>query len=205
MKRFLPALAAIGALTLAGCTATTQDVTAPAPATGQASSPAAPDTSEAAVDAMLAQAGLQGSSAQQVVEALEASAQDRDSGPAGSVRYDQIVLTGQDTQVAMPLPDGRFYLSVAPYVNRTHECYYHNLATCQGELAGEQVHVTITDASGATLVDEDTTLHQNGFAGYWLPRDTTGTLTVTYDGRSATTPVATGKDDPTCLTTVRLA
>ncbi|SDB92806.1 hypothetical protein GA0111570_10974 [Raineyella antarctica] len=203
MKKLLPALVVIGALTLAGCSAADQ-AAAPAPSVTSATT-SAPDTSDAAVQGVLATAALQGKDTAQVIAALETSTDDKQSGPAGSVRYDQLVLSTADAKVAMPIPADKFYLSVAPYVNRTHDCYYHSLATCQGELANTTVHVTITDAAGATLVDEDTTLHANGFAGFWLPRDIQGTLTVTYDGKQATTPIATGKDDPTCLTTLKLA
>lgn len=202
MKRFLPALVAIGALTLAGCSTTNQS--APA-ASSSAAASSAPATSEAAVQQVLAQAGLEGKDSVEVIEALEASTEDRTGGPAGSVRYDHVLLVTDDQQVAMPIPEDRFYLSVAPYENRTHECYYHNLATCQGELAGETVHVRITGADGTTLVDEDTTLHNNGFAGFWLPRDIEGTMTVTYEGKESTAPIATGVDDPTCVTTMQLA
>ena len=199
MKKFLPALAAIGALTLAGCTATGAG---PAGSTGS-TSPAA--TAPAEIDAVLASAGLEGQDAEQVVAALEASTDDRTAGPVGSVRYDHVLLTGSAGEAAMPLPDDLFYLSIAPYVERTHDCFYHNLATCQGELAGESVHVTVTDEAGATVVDQDVTLQANGFTGLWLPRDTTGELTVTYEDKRATTPIATGPEDPTCLTTLRLS
>lgn len=201
MKNVLPAVVVIGALTLAGCGVPGNGGAAPAAGT----TTTAPATSAAAVDQVLGTAGLRGKDTQQVIAALEASTEDRTAGPRGSVRYDSLVLTTADQQVALPLPAGKFYLSVAPYLNRTHDCSYHNLATCQGELGGKQVHVTITGADGKTLVDEDTTLHANGFAGFWLPRDTTATLTVTYDGKAATTPIATGPNDPTCLTTLRLA
>lgn len=208
----IPAVVTIAVLTLAACSATPGAGTAAgaptSPATSasvtSASAGAAPATDAGSVDAVLAGAGLAGRSTEDVVAALEASTADRTAGPVASVRYDQLLLTAGDRKVAMAIPAGRFYLSLAPYETRTHDCYYHNLATCQGELAGKQVHVTITDAAGAALVDRDVTLGANGFAGFWLPRDTTGTVTVTYDGRRVSQPISTGKDAPTCLTTLKL-
>ncbi|QGF23175.1 CueP family metal-binding protein [Raineyella fluvialis] len=201
----------IAALTLTGCAATASSTGGPvagsSPSTtpnATASTSAAPATDEASVSAVLTSAGLQGRSTAEVVAALEASTEDRTKGPAGSVRYDQLVLTSADHKVAMPIPAGQFYLSIAPYVTKTHDCYYHNLATCQGELAGKQVHVTIADAAGTSLVDRDVTLGANGFAGFWLPRDSRATLTVTYEGRTVTQAISTGKGDPTCLTTLKL-
>jgi hypothetical protein len=68
------------------------------------------------------------------------------------------------------------------------------------------VSVTVVDAAtGEVLVEEDTTLGANGFVGLWLPRDVDAELRVEHEGRVGTTTVSTGDDDPTCLTTLRLA
>ena len=122
-----------------------------------------------------------------------------------SVRADQLVLADVEQEVMVPLAEDRFYLSVAPYVDQTHECYYHNLASCQGELVGEDIEVTITAADGEVLVDETATTYENGFVGFWLPRDIEGTISVAWDGLTTTAPIATGPDDPTCVTTLQLS
>ncbi len=184
MNRTLAASTLLAGLLLAGCAS-------------------APGASTPASD-VLARHDLQGLSVQQVIERLDASEDDRTAGPVGSVRPGELVLSDQQGQTSLPIPRDTFYLSIAPYLTTTHDCFNHNLATCKGELAGKTVHVTITDAAGATLVDRDVTTHPNGFAGLWLPRDLRATLTVTYDGKTATTPVSTGASDPTCLTTLQL-
>ena len=84
--------------------------------------------------------------------------------------------------LAAALPEDQFYVSIAPYVDQTHECYYHNLASCQGELVGEDLDVTITSDDGEVLVDETVTTYDNGFVGFWLPRDIEGTIEVEFDG-----------------------
>lgn len=187
------ALTSIGCgLALVGCSAGAQ-------------APSTPSAKATVSAAQFADAhGLTGLSAQQIVEKLDATEEDRAAGPVGSVRADQLLLSDAATSATLPMPADRFYLSVAPYVKTTHECFNHNLATCKGELAGETVHVTVVDASGATLVDADKTLYANGFVGLWLPKQITGTITVTYDGKTATQPISTGSQDPTCLTTVQL-
>ncbi|MCA1782124.1 MAG: CueP family metal-binding protein, partial [Intrasporangiaceae bacterium] len=121
-----------------------------------------------------------------------------------SVRYDHVLFTTEDGEKQIPLAEDDFYLSLAPYVDQTHECYYHNLAGCQGELVGEDLDVTITAADGEVLVDETVTTYDNGFVGFWLPRDIEGTIEVSFDGRSVTAPIATGPEDPTCVTTLQL-
>lgn len=156
-----------------------------------------------ALDALLDRHDLAGLSGQEVVDRLEGlETADRPTDLVASVRAAELVLADESYETTVPLPEDTFYLSVAPFVDETHECFYHSLTTCQGELAGEPVSVT---ATGDVLVEEDTTLGANGFVGYWLPRDVDAELRVEHDGRVGTTTVSTRDDDPTCLTTLQLA
>jgi hypothetical protein len=93
---------------------------------------------------------------------------------------------------------------VAPYVTSTHDCYFHSLTTCQGELSGRPVHLRIVDAKGAVIVDEETSTNANGFVGTWLPRGLSGALEVTASGGRGAHAFFTGEDDPTCVTSLRL-
>jgi hypothetical protein len=184
----LGATAAVAALALAACS--------------PAGTPDAPD------DGLLADHGLAGLDAAQIIDLLDETPLDeRAPDLIASVRPDALALSddaGRETNV--PMPDDEFYVSVAPYVDRTHDCYFHSLTTCVGELQGEDVTVTVTDdASGEVLVDEARQTYDNGFVGLWLPRGVDATLTIEYDGRTGTTGVSTSDDeDPTCLTGVRL-
>ncbi|MFJ2519318.1 CueP family metal-binding protein [Cellulosimicrobium cellulans] len=160
-----------------------------------------------ALDALLDRHDLAGLSGQEVVDRLEGlETADRPTDLVASVRAAELVLADESYETTVPLPEDTFYLSVAPFVDETHECFYHSLTTCQGELAGEPVSVTVVDAAtGEVLVEEDTTLGANGFVGLWLPRDVDAELRVEHEGRVGTTTVSTGADDPTCLTTLQLA
>lgn len=189
-RRALPAAATAAtaaALVLAGCSAGTPEPTA--------------------LDALLDRHDLAGLSGQEVVDRLEGlETADRPTDLVASVRAAELVLADESYETTVPLPEDTFYLSVAPFVDETHECFYHSLTTCQGELADEPVSVTVVDAAtGEVLVEEDTTLGANGFVGLWLPRDVDAELRVEHEGRVGTTTVSTGADDPTCLTTLQLA
>ncbi len=59
-------------------------------------------------------------------------------------------------------------------------------------------------AGNDVLVDETRTTFENGFTGFWLPRNIEGTLRITSDGRSAEADFTTHPDAPTCLTTMHL-
>lgn len=188
--------AALTAALLAGCSSDEPDTAAPAPS-GSSSVGAGSD--------LLAEHDLAGMAARDIIDRLDRA----EDGPAdliASVRYDELVVTDPsepERETSLPIEDD-FYLSVAPYVESTHDCYYHSLTTCQGELVEEDLDVTITTADGEVVVDETVTTYPNGFVGFWLPRDIEATLEVSYDGRSATSEVGTGSEDPTCLTTVQL-
>lgn len=188
-------VAAALALTLAGCSTTALD-TSPT-----VSSPAA---SDAQAD-FLAAHDLEGMDGTQIVDHLDRMpVADRPTDLMASVRADQLLLTDDEQEVAVRLGEDEFYLSVAPYVQETHECFYHSLTTCLGELTNEDIGVRIVDESGEVLVEEQVTTFDNGFAGFWLPRDVEGTIEVTYDGRTGQNAFSTGEEGATCLTTLRL-
>lgn len=194
MKKSLVATAAT-LLALAGCAAPSGDDGADAEPT------AAGDAS-----AFLTEHGLDGLSGAEIVDELDrVGLEERSAAFMASVRVDELLLADADQEVSVDLPEDRFYLSVAPYVDQTHECYYHSLTTCTGELGGEELQVRIVDDAGEVLVDEEVTSFDNGFVGFWLPRDVDGTVEVTYDGLTGEVPFATTEDGATCLTTLRLA
>lgn len=181
------------ALALTGCSATT--------APPEASASADP------VDALLATHDLAGLDARELIERLEAMpVAERPTDLRASVRPDTLLLsTPAGDELSLPLPDGQFYLSLAPYLEQNHDCFFHSLTTCLGELRGESVDVLIVDsASGETLVDGTLQTNDNGFVGVWLPSDVEAELTITHDGHVVTAPVSTDEEAPTCLTTLLL-
>jgi hypothetical protein len=184
-------------LALAGCTS-------PDPAAPDADDLSAPSASTPAGEDLDALASL---GAQQLVAQLEATpTAERRTDLTASVRPDGVLLSSAEGEVTVPAPDGLHYLSVAPYVTGTHDCFFHSLTTCTGELGGQEVGVRIVDdESGEVYVDETLTLQDNGFTGFWLPSDVTATVTVTSADGTGTATVSTGPDDLTCLTSLRLA
>lgn len=200
------ALTVSAALTLGACAADTNPTETTRPSTS--STPAAPTSPPATGNPILTKHGLEGLDARQIIAELDAMAvADRPRDLMASIRPDELILTDeQGRKVSVPMPKDEFYVSVAPYVTQTHDCYFHSLTTCRGELSNTDIQVQVTnDATGETVVDETLQTFDNGFAGLWLPRDLDATLTVASAGRDASIPISTnGADDPTCLTTVKL-
>lgn len=190
VKRVTIVLAAL-ALTLAGCSATESGPTATTPA-----------SQEQFLDAH----GLVAGEAREIIDHLDRQqVAERPTDLIASVRPDELVLSDDKQEVILQLPEGLSYVSIAPYATQTHDCFYHSLTTCLGELGNEDIQVTITDeATGQVLVEEEATTFDNGFIGFWLPADATGTIEVTHQGRTGTTDFSTTADGATCITDLRL-
>ena len=192
------------AVTLTGCAAQTDSPKATTSSSGPSAS--APPSVPAEAEPLLAEYGLEGMGTVEIIDHLDRlGGAERPQDLMASVRPDELVVAAGSDEFGLEIPDDRFYLSVAPYVDQTHECFNHSLTTCTGELASTDVHVQIVDETNdKVLVDETRTTFDNGFTGFWLPRNIEGTLRVTYDGRTAETDFTTDQDAPTCLTTVQL-
>lgn len=194
--RLLTAFAAliVSALALAGCTA--------APSGGSPATAGAADPQQ-----LLAAYDLDGLDVRQVIDTLEAMpVSERPADLLASVQPDALVLRDADgREAALPMPDDEVYISVAPFREQTHECHFHSLTTCLGELDDREIRVTLTTADGDVLVDETRRTSDNGFTGFWVPRGIEATLTVGYAGVSGSATLSTiADDDPTCITTLQL-
>lgn len=152
--------------------------------------------------------GFADADARAIIEQLEAlPVAERPQDLIASVNPVSLQLqdeAGRETE--LPLPEDQFYLSVAPFVETTHECAFHSLTTCRGELSNRDVTVSVIDsASGETLEEGIRTTHDNGFFGLWLPRGITAELTCTVDDVTGTASIDTQAEDAlTCLTSLQL-
>lgn len=186
----------VSALVLSGC------ATSPSP------EPASSTAGGQSVDSdFLAAHDLAGLDAAQVIERLDTMPlADRPVNLIASVQPDAIVLTDdQERETQLPMPEDEVYISVAPYREQTHDCYFHSLTTCLGELANTAVQVTLTGEDGDVLLDEVRQTYDNGFVGIWVPRGIKATLTIEHEGRTGTVTISTmNEDDATCITTLQL-
>lgn len=146
-----------------------------------------------------------------VIDGLEAlGLAERPEELSASVQQRAVVLQdASGRQARMPMPEDRFYLSVAPFRDQTHPCDLHSLTGCVGELGSTEVQVRVVSEDGTVLVQEQRETAENGFVGLWLPRDVRGTVHVSSRGPEGvvrgSAPFGTGDQDPTCLTTLQLA
>lgn len=181
-----------GALLLTGC------------ATHDAQSSQA--ETETSVQALMETYELTGLSAVEMIDSLDRVPLDeRPTDLIASVMTEHLVLASATQEIALELPEDSFYLSIAPFINQTHECHFHSLTTCVGEMSHEDVHVTITDESDEVLVDEQRTTFDNGFVGVWVPAGSSGTIEVSYEDKTGSTSFATDEEAATCITDLQLS
>lgn len=204
MNRLPAALLVVVAVAgLSGCTAG-EPPTTPHPTAASAAAAGGQELPED-VTAALSQHDVRATDVREAITALDRVDQRRPLEVQASVRTDQVVFVTEEGETSVPIPGDEVYVSVAPYVDSTHECFYHALGGCQGEMVGEDVRVTVTADDGTVLVDEDATTYANGFVGFWLPKETTGTVTIAARDLEGQTSFDTSAEGPTCLTTLRLA
>lgn len=157
--------------------------------------------------AILSEFQIEGPSTKELILYLDAiPVAERPEGLGTSIKADRIELANASGNTeSIQLPENEFYLSFAPYLTKTHDCFFHNPTGCIGELANEPFQVEITDLeNGDVLVSEEITSFDNGFIGVWLPRDIQAKLSVTHQDGAAETVIGTTDADPSCLTTLQL-
>lgn len=153
--------------------------------------------------------GFAGAGASEIIDQLEAlPVVERPQDLIASVTATSLQLQDDaGREVELPLQSDQFYLSVAPFVESTHECTFHSLTTCRGELRTREVTVKVIDSSSGEVLEEGTrTTRDNGFLGLWLPRGIAAELTATLDELTGSASISTqSEDDLTCLTSLQLA
>jgi hypothetical protein len=115
-----------------------------------------------------------------------------------------IVNEGEANSLTYDLPENEFFVSIAPYVDKTHPCATHSLTGCQGEMTEEEFNVSIVDKDGNKIMDKTLKSQSNGFIDLWLPRDKTYNITVEHNGKIAESEISTFESDDTCISTMQL-
>lgn len=147
--------------------------------------------------------GLDGKTASEMIDYIDQLPQQRPLPYNASVTSTELKLSDGKNVYTYPL-ENDFYLSIAPYITYTHDCFNHSLSGCKAELVNTPYQVTVKDDTGNIIFDETVTSFANGFYGLWLPRNISGTVEVNYDGRQGSSVFSTGEKSQTCMTTIQL-
>lgn len=142
-------------------------------------------------------------SLKQLVQNLSSRSITADSASISSTQL--VVKESDGKSTTYNLPKDEFFVSIAPYVNKTHPCATHSLTGCQGEMAEEEFNVSVQDADGNPVMDNVAVKSQpNGFIDLWLPRDKIYHVTIEQNGKKAESEISTFEKNDTCVTTMQL-
>ncbi|WP_237468484.1 CueP family metal-binding protein [Vibrio stylophorae] len=138
-------------------------------------------------------------------QALEASKVWHHTGKATvKVLPDHIEARLPNNERAKIALNGEFLLSIAPYINKTHNCTFHVPTGCQGELVEQPMHVMVTDKNtGKVVKNEMVTTGKDGFVDLWLPQGPNYEVMFHYNNMMAMETLPTQMDSRTCITTMR--
>ena len=124
---------------------------------------------------------------------------------SASITSSELIITDENEEVTTyDLPEGEFFVSIAPFINETHPCDIHSLTGCQGELVEEEFNVLIEDSEGNVILDEKKKTEANGFIDLWLPRDDKYNVIITQGDKETVSEISTFDGDNTCITTMQL-
>ena len=123
---------------------------------------------------------------------------------SASITSHELIVTENGKKTSFNLPEDEFFVSIAPFIEHTHECAIHSLTGCQGELVEKEFDVHIQDEKGTVVLDDKMTSYKNGFIDLWLPRDQKYQVKIEYEGKTVEAEISTYKDDNTCISTMQL-
>ncbi|UJW58327.1 CueP family metal-binding protein [Bacillus sp. A116_S68] len=142
---------------------------------------------------------------QAIIEMVHEYSTTNEEDETASITPTELIITdSNDQEVIYDLVGDDFFVSIAPYVEETHPCTYHNLTGCQGEMIEEEFDIYIENTKGEVIVDESLTSLANGFIDLWLPREETYYITIEHNGKTVDSEFSTFEDDATCITTMQL-
>ena len=91
-------------------------------------------------EVILKDLGLEDLTTEEIVLELDSLTLDGDIY-SSSINGNYLTISTSSNSTKLDIPDDKFYLSFAPYLENTHECYTHNLVSCSGELKNQTFDV----------------------------------------------------------------
>ena len=121
-----------------------------------------------------------------------------------SISGDTLALSLEGQAYSFDIPNDFFYISFAPYINSTHDCYTHSLTGCQGELTNKDMFISIYDGLGNLIEEKTMNTGDDGFIGLYLDRFENYQIHVSYQALNSQFLVDTSLNQ-TCFTEERLS
>ena len=108
-------------------------------------------------------------------------------------------------QRAVSVDKDRFYLSVWLYADKTHECYYHNPATCDAQFKSVPVKYRLESLDGQILIENKMNTTSKGWLDFYLPIDMKYRVEFEVEGMRGSGVISTDAKAPTCISTIKVS
>ncbi len=115
----------------------------------------------------------------------------------------QSMLSGWKDGDHVVASESWYLISIAPYQNDTHDCYYH-IQACKAEMVNAQVYYSIEDVDGLFVMQGTGFTGSNGFMDLYLPLNGTYHVRVVIGELEGEVTVTTSPDSPTCITNLQI-
>jgi hypothetical protein len=136
-----------------------------------------------------------------VVEIVEKLGEEEYGALNATINTEYVTISEGEKSAKVKIPDDKFFLAFAPYINQSKPCSEYNLDTCKGELANQTFKVLITKPNGDVVVEQEMISAENGFVTIWLDKGMEANLVVRYNNLTAKSFITTLEDSNTCITT----
>lgn len=122
---------------------------------------------------------------------------------SASITDQQVLIYYQNETYEIDIHDSLLYVSFAPYLTYTHDCFRHSLTGCQGEMVNQNMVVKIYDDSLQLLDTKTVNTGKDGFIGLFLERNRTYKIVVEYENMQTEFFVMSGTTQ-TCYSELKL-
>lgn len=131
--------------------------------------------------------------------------ENKTEGLTASITSTELVIKDENgKETVHDLSNEDFFISIAPYLVKTHVWTNHFLTGCKGELVNKNFEVLITNMNGDVIIEKIINSGDNGFLDFWLPRNTEYKVQIKYQDKISEMNISTFVEDPTCITTMKL-
>lgn len=145
--------------------------------------------------------GLDKSNVIELIEKLENN--DFPDELSASITEEQVLIYFKEDTYEIDIPENVLYISFAPYLTYTHDCFRHSLTGCQGELVNKDMLIKVYSQNEELIFSRQENTGDDGFIGLFLESNQTYKIEITYENTQVMFMVQSGTSQ-TCYSELQL-
>lgn len=108
-------------------------------------------------------------------------------------------------QSSVAVKKDQFYLSVGLYADYTHDCYYHNPATCEAQFKAKQVKYSVKSLNTSYVDSGVSVTTSKGWLDFYLPGNQKYLAEFEVEGLKGSGVMSTEEEAPSCISTIKVS